>query len=151
MKFREAIMNDIDQLFALEQKVVEAERPYNADIKKGKPIYYDMADLIAGDDSLLLVVEEDTEIVATGYAQIRSSKPSLQHENHAYLGFMYVSPKFRGKGLNQKVIKKLISWSETQGIKDHYLDVYSGNASAIRAYEKIGFQSSMIEMKLNTE
>ncbi|MBL4773848.1 MAG: GNAT family N-acetyltransferase [Alcanivoracaceae bacterium] len=151
MNFREAVINDINQLFILEQKVVEAERPYNASIKKGKPIYYDMLNLISDKYSYLIVAEEDGEIVGTGYAQIQLSKTSLQHENHAYLGFMYVSPRCRGKGLNKEIIDRLISWSKKQGVNDHYLEVYSGNSSAIRAYEKKGFKPCLIEMKLNTE
>lgn len=151
MKYRQAVMTDIEQLFALEQKVVEAERPYNADIKNGKPIYYDMVNLISDNDSYLLVAEEGGEIVGTGYTQIQVSKDSLQHNKHAYLGFMYVSPKCRGKGLNQKITDRLISWSKDQGINDHYLEVYSGNSSAIRAYDKMGFKPCLIEMKLNTE
>lgn len=151
MKFREAKISDIDQLFALEQKVVGAERPYNSDIKKGAPIYYDMRHLILDYNSHLIIAEEGSEIVATGYSQIQKSKPSLQHEYHAYLGFMYVSPKCRGEGLNQKIMTKLIVWSKNKGVNDYYLDVYSDNSSAIRAYEKIGFKFSMIEMKLNTE
>lgn len=151
MNFREAVISDIDQLFALEQKVVEAERPYNTSIKKGKPIYYDMQKLISDSDSYLIVAEDKGEIVGTGYAQIQLSKESLQHQKHAYLGFMYVSPKHRGKELNKKIIDKLFSWSKNQGVNDHYLEVYSGNSSAIRAYEKIGFKPCLIEMKLNTE
>ena len=151
MKFREAIMSDKYQLLALEQKVVDAERPFNTDIKEGKPIYYEMEDLIIGENSHLIVAEENGEIVGTGYSQIQKSKASLQHEYHAYLGFMFVSPKCRGKGLNQQIIKKLISWSKNKGVNDHYLDVYSDNASAIRAYEKIGFKACMIEMKLNSK
>ena len=151
MKFRQANINDIEQLFALEQKVVEAERPYNSDIKKDKPIYYDIKKLISDSDSYLIVAEDKDEIIATGYAQIQLSKQSLQHEKHAYLGFMYVSEQYRGKGLNKKIFDRLISWSKNQGVNDHYLEVYSGNSSAIRAYDKMGFKPCLIEMKLNTE
>ncbi len=151
MKYRQAVITDIEQLFALEQKVVEAERPYNADIKKNKPIYYDMKHLITKDDSYLLVAEDKGEIVGTGYSQIQMSKQSLEHKKHAYLGFMYVSPQYRGKGLNKTIMQKLISWSKNQGVNNHYLEVYSGNTSAIRAYEKTGFKPCLIEMKLNTE
>ena len=36
-----------------------------------------------------------------------------------------------------------------QGVPDLYLDVYDGNDAAIRAYKKIGFSKSLIEMKIN--
>jgi GNAT superfamily N-acetyltransferase len=150
MNFRLAVNNDIKQLLTLEQKVVEAERPFNSSIKNNKPKYYDFDLLISESDSYLLIAEDKGEIVATGYAQIQFSKESLEHESHAYLGFMYVSPEYRGKGLNKKIMDRLITWSENKGINDHYLEVYSGNSSAIRAYEKLGFKPCLIEMKLKT-
>jgi ribosomal protein S18 acetylase RimI-like enzyme len=148
LKFREAELGDLDQLYALEQEVVEAERPFNSSIKTGHPTYYDIEALLSGIDACLLVAENGGKIAATGYAQIRSSKASLDHDYHAYLGFMYVSPMLRGQGVNQRIIGMLTAWSQTQGVNDCYLDVYSGNASAIKAYEKIGFEASIIEMKL---
>ena len=148
LKFREAEHCDLEQLYALEQKVVEAERPFNSSIKTGHPTYYDIEALVSGSETCLLVAEDRGVVVATGYAQIRPSKAALEHEYHAYLGFMYVSSAYRGRGINKRIVEMLIAWSQTQGVSDYYLDVYSGNASAIRAYEKIGFEPCIIEMKL---
>ena len=148
LNFREAKINDIPKLLELEQCVVEAERPFNASIKSEGAYYYDLEQLITSDNALLLVVEIGNEIAATGYAQIRDSKPSLVHEQHSYLGFMYVSPQFRGQGINSILIEKLIEWSKLKGVNTFYLDVYSENQSAIKAYEKVGFKSSLVEMKL---
>jgi GNAT superfamily N-acetyltransferase len=61
---------------------------------------------------------------------------------------MYVDESYRGLGLNQRIMDKLIAWGREQGLCDFYLDVYAGNQSAIKAYEKSGFKPSMIEMKL---
>ena len=62
---------------------------------------------------------------------------------------MYVSPEYRGLGINKHIIDRLIDWSKQQGVMDFYLDVYAENEAAIRAYEKVGFAKSMIEMKIN--
>ena len=148
LNFREAAPGDLEQLYALEQKVVEAERPFNSAIKAGHPTYYDIEALLSGSESCLLVAEESGVIIGTGYAQIRPSKASLEHDSHAYLGFMYVASAHRGQGINRRIIDMLIAWSKKQGVSDYYLDVYSGNTSAIRAYEKIGFEPCIIEMKL---
>ncbi len=149
MNIRPATLDDLAQLRTLEQGVVEAERPFNTAIKDGSPTYYDLNDLITSEDSLLLVIEVTEEIIATGYIQIRQSKQSLRHDRHGYLGFMFVAPEQRGKGLNHKIIDALINWGEEKGVSDFYLDVYFENQAAIRAYEKVGFSSSMIEMKYN--
>lgn len=128
--------------------MVEAERPFNDAIKTDGAIYYDLDNLLQGAESLVLVAEANNEIVGTGYAQIRTSKKSFTHEKHAYLGFMYVEPDYRGKGLNKRLLEGLINWSKDNHVVDFYLDVYAQNDAAIRAYEKVGFESSMIEMKM---
>lgn len=149
IEIRRAKYADKEDLLAMEQMVVEAERPFNQHISDGKPLYYDMEALLTSDNSYLLVAEDMGQIIATGYAQIRESKPSLSHDKHSYLGFMYVNEDYRGKGLNKRLMDKLLEWSKSKGVNVCYLDVYAENAAAIKAYEKAGFCSSMIEMKLS--
>ncbi|WP_086932871.1 GNAT family N-acetyltransferase [Agarilytica rhodophyticola] len=147
--YREANLNDIPQLLELEQRIIDAERPFNSSIKSEKTTYYNLEHLISSDDAYVLVAEASATIVATGYAQIRESKVSFKHDYHSYLGFMFVVPEYRGKGVNQHIIDKLISWSKTRGVTDFYLDVYCQNSAAIKAYEKVGFEPNVIEMKLS--
>ena len=149
--FRRALITDKDALLGLEQSVIEAERPFNSTIKAKDAIYYDLDNLLTDDASHLLVAELQGLIIATGYAQIRTSKASLIHSKHAYLGFMYVAPEHRGLGINKMIIERLIKWSKTQTVTDVYLDVYNDNEAAIKAYEKVGFVKSLVEMKINLD
>ncbi len=148
---REAGADDYHSLAALEQKVIDAERPYNASLKEKDAYYYDIEKLISDRHSRLVVGEVSGDIIATGYVQIRHSKPALDHENHGYLGFMYVAEEYRGLGLNKVILEDLVSWGQQRGVTDFYLDVYAENNSAVRAYEKFGFRGSLLEMKLNLE
>ena len=124
MQFRQATLSDVNALLALEQAVVDAERPFNSAIKAQGARYYDIPALVTDDDSYLLVAEDNGAIVATGYVQIRQSKPSLEHNVHGYLGFMYVAPAYRGMGLNKQIIDTLMAWAESKQVFDFYLDVY---------------------------
>ncbi|MFT6285638.1 MAG: GNAT superfamily N-acetyltransferase [Alcanivorax sp.] len=146
---RTALPKDQVALLAMEQKVIEAERPYNHTIKSKNAIYYDLDNLLTDRDSHLVVADLKGEIIGSGYAQIRESKKSLKHNRHSYLGFMYVNPTRRGQGVNGIIIENLIRWSKEQGISDVYLDVYDDNDAAIRAYEKVGFSKSLVEMTIN--
>lgn len=148
MKFREAIPEDLSELLEIEQKVIEAERPFNPSLKKGKIYYYDIEALMLDSASYLIVADVADKIIATGYAQIRESKASLNHDIHSYLGFMFVSPDFRRKGINKALVDQLIAWSKRNGAQAVYLDVYLKNDSAIKAYRKVGFEPSLLEMKL---
>ncbi len=148
VKYREAEWQDLPRLQELEQRVIDAERPFNVSIRAGKTTYYDIEHLITDDDSFLLVAEEAGKIIGTGYAQIRQSKTSLEHRHHSYLGFMYVSPDFRRRGINTRILEALVDWSRQHGCSNIYLEVYARNAQAIGAYEKIGFEPCVVEMKL---
>ncbi|QTL37201.1 GNAT family N-acetyltransferase [Pseudoalteromonas viridis] len=149
MQIRTATAEDLPILRQLEQAVIAAERPYNQAIKPQDARYYDLSALLDCPDSLLVVGEQDGKIVATGYVQHRDSKAQLVHARHGYLGFMYVDPDYRGQGLNQAIMTHLMNWSKQQAIHDFYLDVYSDNQAAIRAYEKAGFSPCLLEMKVH--
>lgn len=149
IEIRQALVRDLPSLLELEQGIIEAERPYNENLIEGKFHYYDLQELIENEKSVVLVAESGGKIVGSGYAQIRPSKSYYDHGDHSYLGFMFVDPAYRGRGINQTIIDGLISWSKEKGITAVYLDVYADNQAAVRAYEKAGFCKSLIEMKLN--
>lgn len=148
LTMREARVEDCPSLAVLEQKVIDSERPYNTSLKGKDAYYYDVKKLISDHDSMLIVGEIDGEIIATGYVQIRTSKPALVHGNHGYLGFMYVEEKYRGLGIIKVILRELVNWGQQRGVINFYLDVYVDNSSAVRAYEKFGFRGSLLEMKL---
>ena len=149
ISIRTATLEDKPALIEFEQQVIEEERPHNAQIRLADVNYYDLDNLFVCPRSQLLVAEANGTVVGSGYAQIRTSKKTLSHAYHSYLGFMYVVPAYRGRGINKKIIERLIQWSKDQGVSDSYLDVYSANEAAKKAYEKSGFVNSMNEMKLN--
>ncbi|WP_339725254.1 GNAT family N-acetyltransferase [uncultured Paraglaciecola sp.] len=146
---RAAVPADLPILKEFEQGIIATERPLNACLKSEHICYYDIGALIAGDKSSVVVAEEDGVLVGSGYGRIKESKAHLRHDFHCYLGFMYVAPSHRGRGVNQLVIQQLIKWGKLQGMQDFYLEAYADNSSAIKAYEKLGFKTSLVEMKLS--
>ncbi|WP_179416042.1 GNAT family N-acetyltransferase [Mucilaginibacter sp. E4BP6] len=144
---RPATLADMDTLLRFEQGVITAERPFDPTLKDEHINYYDLVGLIERDDVELLVAELDGKLIGSGYARIEESKIYLKHPKHAYLGFMYVEPEHRGKGVNQKIIAALKAWASTQNVIEYRLQVYYDNLPAIKAYEKIGFSKLMIKMR----
>jgi len=149
MTIREATEADLSTILSFEQGVVAAEQPYDSALKSEDVHYYDVGALIASDRSMVLVAEDAGRVVGTGHATLKESKKCLSHDQHAYLGLMYVDPQYRGRGIIQRIMDELMEWARTEGITDFYLDVYAENSSAVRAYEKFGFKRNMIEMKLH--
>jgi ribosomal protein S18 acetylase RimI-like enzyme len=144
---RPATNTDLPELNEFLQSLVEAERPFDPTLKDGKIFYYDIQDLILDEGTEILVIEVDNEIVGSGYAQIRSGKPFERYELFGYLGFMYVKPEFRGKGLNNLLLNDLKKWILSKGITEVRLQVYSDNDAAVRAYEKAGFKKILTTMR----
>lgn len=148
---REATAKDLDTLLLFEQGVIKAERPFDSTLREDPINYYNLDAMMNDPDVQVVVAESDQNIIGSGYARIENAKLFLQHRKHAYLGFMYVEPGERGKGVIQKIIESLKQWSISKNITELTLEVYKNNASAIRAYEKVGFTQHIIEMRMGIE
>jgi ribosomal protein S18 acetylase RimI-like enzyme len=144
---RPATIADMETLLQFEQGVIIAERPFDQTLKEGPINYYNLPELITASHCHLVVAELNGELIGGGYARIETAKIYLKHPQHAYLGFMYVVPQHRGKGVNKLVMNALQTWAGEQGINEFRLEVYYENAPAIKAYEKIGFKKHMLTMR----
>lgn len=145
---RKATLADMDMLLQFEQGVIAAERPFDPTLKENHINYYNLNELVTAPHIHLIVAELDGELIGSGYARIEQSNIYLRHQQHAYLGFMYVLPQHRGKGVNKLVIDALKEWAFSKNITELRLEVYHKNAPAVRAYEKVGFIRHMIQMRL---
>lgn len=148
-KVRKATLKDLPILLEFEQGVIEAERPMDPTLKDEKISYYDLSEFMNNDDSELLVIELNNEVVASGYAKIKEDRPYLKHDKQGYLGFMFVPENHRGNGYNKLIVNALLSWCKSKNVNEIRLDVYDDNPSALRAYQKAGFKNHLINMRLD--
>lgn len=145
---RQANLSDLAILLKFEQAIIESERPFDETIRGGPDVlYYDLAALLASLDAEVVVAEIGSEIVGSGYARIEAAEPYLKHREHSYLGFMYVVPEHRGKGINKRIVTALEEWTQSRGVTEMQLEVYADNAVAIRAYEKSGYTGLILQMR----
>jgi GNAT superfamily N-acetyltransferase len=144
---RRATVDDLPVLREFEQGVIAAERPFDVTLKPDPIRYYDLEGMIAAAHIELVVAEAGGALVGSGYARLEAVEPYLRHPRHAYLGFMYVTPDHRGRGINAEIVEALGRWAAAQGVTELRLDVYQRNAPAIRAYEKAGFVQHTILMR----
>jgi len=147
LHIRKATINDLETLRAFEQGVISTERPWDPTLKGDPNSYYDIEKMIDSPEVELLVADLNGAIIGSGYARIEDAKPYLKHAQHAYLGFMYVLPAHRGKGINKKIIDALEAWSSQRNITELRLDVYAKNEAAIKAYDRAGFSKHMLAMR----
>ena len=145
---RRACLDDLDRLLEFEQAMIAAERPFDETIRKGSDVrYYDLRRLISSPEAEVVVAELNSELIATGYARLKIAEPYYEHDEYSYLGFMFVVPEHRGKGVNKMIIDALESWSLSQGVSVIELEVFAENSSAVKAYEKSGYQGLMLTMR----
>ncbi len=145
---RSAHLRDLDRLLDFEQAIIESERPYDATVRDGTDVrYYDLAALLASPDAEVMVAEVDSEMIGSGFARIERSESYLKHEEHSYLGFMYVVPEHRGTGINKMIVAALEAWSRSKGVTEMQLEVYVANSGAIKAYEKSGYDELILTMR----
>ena len=147
IRTRKATIKDLPILKSFEQGIIKAERPFDITLDADPISYYDIEEMIHHNDVEVIVAEENNKIIASGYSRIEPAKSYYKHSKYAYLGFMYVLPEFRGKGVNQVVLDALIDWSKSRGINEVRLEVYSENEPALRAYEKAGFSKYISNMR----
>jgi GNAT superfamily N-acetyltransferase len=145
---RKATLDDLNTLLQFEQGVIKAERPFDVTLKDGDIKYYDLQEMIQSSRAEVAVAEINGSIVASGYARIERARPIFKYDQYAYLGFMYVVPEHRGKGVINKIIEHLKTWAAAQSLNELRLEVYTENEPAIKAYEKIGFLKLMTEMRM---
>jgi ribosomal protein S18 acetylase RimI-like enzyme len=149
IRIRKALAIDLGQLLVFEQGVIKTERPFDPTLRPDPVNYYDLEAMLAAPNVELVVAEINNRIIGSGYARVDRSESFLKHTHHAYLGFMYVLPEYRGQGINKKIIDVLKNWAALQNITEFRLEVYYHNIPAIKAYEKIGFKRHMLEMRFN--
>jgi len=145
---RTATLDDLDILLDFERGIMAFERTIDVTIKDGDAHYYDLAALIGSPDAKVVVAEQDGELIGSGYAHIIESKSYLKHQRHAHMGFMYVKPGHRGKGVNQRIMEALQQWVLSKNVNEFRLEVYHNNESAIKAYKKVGFMPLLLEMRM---
>ena len=136
---------------AFEQGIIQAERPYDHTLKPDPVSYYDIGELIRSTEAEVAVAEFDGALIGSGYAKKTASRHYVQPAFHALIGFLYVVPDYRGQGINKLILDHLFDWARKNDLPEIHLTVYPGNSPTIRAYEKAGFASYILEMRLNLE
>lgn len=146
---RPATPADLPTLLQFEQGIISAERPYDQTLRPDPISYYDIGALIASDDAQVVVAELDSALIGSGYVVKKPSRHYVEPAFHAYIGFLYVEPAHRGKGVNKTVLDALLGWAKANDLPEVHLTVYPDNAAAMRAYDKAGFDPYILEMRMN--
>jgi len=142
-----AVPDDADLLRDFERNIIAAERPFDPTIKSGDIAYYDLPRLIDMEEAFVAVAEVDGAPVGCGFARKTPSSAFTEPPFHAYVGLMYVEPRYRGSGVAGAIVARLSEWARENGLTEMRLEVYPENERAVRAYDAAGFAPYMLEMR----
>lgn len=142
-------MGDLPTLKEFEQELINIERRFDTTIQSDPVNYYNICDMIESTDTEVAIAKIDNEIVACGYARIKTARSYTPFERCVIVGFLYVDSAYRGNEIVGKILDHLIKWARKNQLSEVYLEVYPENVSAVHAYEKHGFKPHLLEMRLN--
>jgi L-amino acid N-acyltransferase YncA len=88
--------------------------------------------------SILLFVEYDGEIIGMVAGSFHKRE---KFKHNAFLSSLYVDKRFRGQGIGEKLIKKLIKIIRSvKGIKNIFCEIIETQFASIKLHEKMGFK-----------
>ncbi len=151
IQIRTARLEELPTLLEFEQGIITVERPFDPTLAEDPINYYDIKAMIKSENVEVVIALSGNEIVGSAYAKILKAAPHYKNSHYAYLGFMFVKPEFRGRGINQKIIDNLKQWILSKNVNEVQLEVYAGNDPAIRAYEKAGFKKYLATMRMEIQ
>jgi ribosomal protein S18 acetylase RimI-like enzyme len=60
--------------------------------------------------------------------------------DRAVLWGMYVTPRVRGRGVGERLVRAVLDEASRRGVSEVFLEVTSGNDRALELYERCGFE-----------
>ena len=150
-EIRLAAEGDIPRIGQLLMQVAKVHSDIRPDIFKPGLRKYDDEALRANlkDESRPIFGYDEGE-GALGYAfcEMQSfGDANLQNRKSLYIDDLCVDERARGKGIGRRLYEHVCAWAKAQGCYDLTLNVWEGNDSARRFYERMGMRPKETQME----
>lgn len=150
MRIKKATIKDFEKLKQIKSEFYlwecKGDKRLNTGyIKKG--LGARLAKNLKQKNTVFFIAEERGEIIGYSGAEIQTNPASFKFKKRGHLFNLYVRPKYQGKGIGKRLIKKTLRWFKEKKISDLMIMVYSHNKKAHQIYKKLGFKDYIIELK----
>jgi RimJ/RimL family protein N-acetyltransferase len=125
------------RLGALQDSPIAFTADYHKTLNQPLKYWEDMLSMQADESTIFLVEHENDLIGMTGIS--RDNSPKTRHS--AWVWGVYVKPEWRGLHIAEELINSCFTWARARNIDLAKLGVSAVNQSAIRCYERCGFQT----------
>lgn len=124
------------RLGALQESPIAFSADYQKNLNHPLKHWEDMLTMHADESTIFLAEHENHLIGTTGIA--RGGSPKTRH--NAWVWGVYVKPEWRGLHIAEELIRSCLTWARARRIVTAKLGVAAINKSAVRCYERCGFQ-----------
>jgi len=153
MVIRFACQSDIPGMIELLKQVGEVHHQIRPDLFRSGAQKYDEAaleKLLSDEKRPILIAELDGTVA--GYAfcilQIVENDPVLCDRKVLYIDDLCVEEALRGKGIATALYNRVLEYARELGCDAVTLNVWSGNDSAMKFYEKSGLKPQKVGMEV---
>jgi len=108
-----------------------------------------LVSLLGDADSLVLVAERDGAVVGYVYADVESTSWRDLRGPCGFVHDVYVDEGSRQNGVGRQLVLAAVDWARSKGMPQMVLSTASGNETAQRLFDRLGFRRTMIEMTLD--
>lgn len=142
---RKATINDVSQIVEL---LLEDDLGQSRENAQNNDAYLNAFKLIDKDpNQYLMVVEQNNQIIATCHLTIMPSL-TFQGTTRMQIEAVRVSKDFRGQGIGEWMFQKVKEYAQSRNASLLQLSTNSKRPRAKHFYEKLGFETSHIGMKM---
>lgn len=101
----------------------------------------DLAEMLARGTSAAFVAEVDRRLVGFLSGGLEESQPDRLPERHATVGYLYVDPGFRRRGVGRKLFEAMVAWAgRHEGVTHVEMPVLDADIEAALFWQALGFQ-----------
>ena len=152
MEIRMALPRDIPGMIELLKQVGEVHHQIRPDLfRSGAQKYNEAAlgELLRDECRPIFIAEESGRVL--GYAfcihKVTENNPILRDRRELYIDDLCVDENRRGGGVGKQLYERVLAYAREQKFDAVTLNVWCGNDSAMRFYEKAGLRPRNIHME----
>ena len=152
---RKATEEDIPRLMELLHQVNMVHHDLRQDLFKPHTTKYDEAELrhLLADDARPVFVYDQMSVLGYVFVRIEQTQDDrlMQDRKTLYIDDLCVDIQARGQHIGKQLFDYVRWWAERQGCQSITLNVWAGNESAFKFYQKAGMsiRKTCMEMKLD--
>lgn len=152
MNIRFAEKRDIPGMIALLQQVGEVHHQIRPDLFRSGAQKYDEAaleTLLADPNRPILIADVEADVAGYAFCILQETRnhPVLCDRKVCYIDDICVDEQRRGRGIATALYNRVIEFAREQGCHSVTLNVWCGNDSAMKFYEKCGMKPQKIGME----